>query len=274
MRENRYQVQGLFANGTLNYTLFGEGFFGADPGDKLPISPTGRVFFGEAMRNVGHKIFIDPRLWVGTSTVTIRKDSENVINLPDIGLHTELVSLGFVVTRDTRPNRFYPLTESLLKFTSDFFSQSLGSKYSFQAYRFTFNKYGSLSERQVLAYNLFLCGTGGSPPFYGNCIYGANNELRVTRPAVIWIVICWRPQLEHRLEPPKRFGLVRFGGLEGVIPGADFLPHIGAVLRFQLSTKYHLNLRLDAAQGNGSHTWAMGVGERFRIFVKWILASA
>ena len=27
MKENRYQVQGLFANGTLNYTLFGEGFF-------------------------------------------------------------------------------------------------------------------------------------------------------------------------------------------------------------------------------------------------------
>ena len=22
------------------------------------------------------------------------------------------------------------------------------------------------------------CGTGGSPPFYGNCIYGANNQLR------------------------------------------------------------------------------------------------
>jgi len=83
-----------------------------------------------------------------------------------------------VVTRDTRPNRFYPLTGSLLDFTSDFFSEDLGSKYSFQAYRFTFNKYGSLSECRVLAYKLFLCGTGGSPEFYGNCIYGANNELR------------------------------------------------------------------------------------------------
>ena len=177
MKENRYQIHGVFANGNLNYTLFGEGFFGADPGAKLPISQTGRVFFGEAMRNVEHKIFIGQRLWVGTSTVTIRKNSENVVNLPDIGLHTDLVSLGVVATRDTRPNRFYPLTGSLIDFSSDFFAQVLGSKYTFQAYRFTFNKYGSLSERQVLAYNLFLHGTGGQPPFYGNCIYGIKQRV-------------------------------------------------------------------------------------------------
>ena len=269
MKENRYQIQGLFANGTLNYTLFGEGFFGADPGAKLPISQTGRVFFGEAMRNVGHKIFIGPRLWIGTSTVTIRKNSENVVNLPDIGLHTDLVSLGVVVTRDTRPNRFYPLTGSLIHFSLDFFAQALGSKYSFQAYRFTFNKYGSLSERQVLAYNLSLCGTGGDPPFYGNCIYGANNELRGYQAGRYLDRFMVATQLEYRLRLPKRFGLVGFGGLGGVVPGADqfrhkhFLPDIGAGLRFQLSTKYHLNLRLDVAQGSGSHTWAMGVGEAF-----------
>ena len=39
-----------------------------------------------------------------------------------------------------------------------------------------------------------------------------------------------------------------------------------------VSNKYHLNLPLDAAQGNGSHTWAMGVGEAFyfRVALKWI----
>src|SRR6516162_2870801 len=62
------------------------------------------------------------------------------------------------------------MQQSIIHFSSDFFAQALGSKYSFQAYRFTFNKYGSLSERQVLAYNLFLWSTGGEPPFYGNCI--------------------------------------------------------------------------------------------------------
>ena len=158
---------------------------------------------------------------------------------------------------------------SIIHFSSDFFAQALGSKYTFQAYRFTFNKYGSLSERQVLAYNLFLCGTGGEPPFYGNCNYGTNNELRGYQAGRYLDRFMVATQLEYRLTLPKRFGLVGFGGLEGVVPGAEqfrnkhFLPDIGAGLRFQLSTKYHLNLRLDAAQGNGSHTWAMGVGEAF-----------
>jgi hypothetical protein len=54
-----------------------------------------------------------------------------------------------------------------------------------------------------------------------------------------------------------------------VIPGSDqprkshFLPDIGAGLRYELSTKYHVNLRLDAARGNGSYIWAMVVGEAF-----------
>ena len=57
-----------------------------------------------------------------------------------------------------------------------------------------------------------------------------------------------------------------------MIWGADqlrnkhFLPDIGAGLRFQLSTKYYRNLRLDVVQGNGSHTWTMGVGEAFEIY--------
>lgn len=51
MKENRFQVQGIFANGNLN-TLFGEGFLGGIAGAKLPLSQTGRVFFGEGMVNV------------------------------------------------------------------------------------------------------------------------------------------------------------------------------------------------------------------------------
>ena len=75
MKENRFQVQGIFADGNLNYTLFGEGFLGGIAGVKLPLSQTGRVFFGEGMVNVGRKIFIGPRVWIGHSTVTIRRNS-------------------------------------------------------------------------------------------------------------------------------------------------------------------------------------------------------
>ena len=95
---------------------------------------------------------------------------------------------------------------------------SRGSKYSFQSYRFTFNKYGRLSEKQVLAYNLFICGTGGTPPFYGNCIYGTNNELRGYTAGQYLDRYMFATQLEYRLTLPKRFGLVAFGGIGEVIP--------------------------------------------------------
>jgi hypothetical protein len=72
---------------------------------------------------------------------------------------------------------------------------------------------------------------------------------------------------------PKRFGLVVFGGLGGAIPGGNqifqmvqtshFLPSGGGGLRFELSKKYHVNLRADIAQGVDGHTFGMGVGEAF-----------
>ena len=270
LKENKYQVQAIFASGNLNYDLYGEGLITGNKEARLPLSQTGRVFFGEGLRNIGHKIFVGPRVWIGTSTVTLQNQEIDGVTLPDIGLHTTLVALGFVITRDTRANRFYPLGGSFIKFSSDFFTQGLGSKYSFQAYRFTFSKYWSLTDRQVLAYNLFFCGTGGAPPFYGNCIYGANNELRGYQAGRHLDRYMVATQLEYRLVLPKRFGVVGFGGLGGVVPGSDqffrrsaFLPDIGGGLRFELSKKYHVNLRADAARGNNSGTWGIGVGEAF-----------
>ena len=69
-------------------------------------------------------------------------------------LHTNLRSLGFEFWRDTRPNKFYPVNGTVFDFTSDFFGTAIGSKYTFQSYKFTFNKYFSLPFNQVLAYNL------------------------------------------------------------------------------------------------------------------------
>ena len=105
--------------------------------------------------------------------------------------------------RDTRPNHFYPTTGMFTQFTSDFFAQALGSKYTFQSYRFTFNKYWTVGKNQVLAYNLFNCNTGGDPPFYGNCIYGTNNELRGYEAGRYLDRYMIATQVEYRVSLPK-----------------------------------------------------------------------
>ena len=161
--------------------------------------------------------------------ITLRPSDEQDVPIPpDLGLDTNLTSLGFKVFRDTVPNRFYPTGGMSFKFTADFFAEALGSKYSFQSYTAVFNKYWSLDKKQVLAYNAYLCGTGGNPPFYGNCIYGASNELRGYTAGQYFTSYMAATQLEYRVALPWRFGLVAFGGVGEVIPGENQLMGVNA----------------------------------------------
>lgn len=269
LKQNTYRTTAVYARGNLNYDLYGLGSGNSQA--KLPLKQTGQLVFGEFLRRTWWKLFLGPRFLWGSSLVTVRPGNVGTIPLPpDLGLDTTLTALGFRVDRDTRPNRFYPTQGTLLDFTADFYSQGLGSKYSFESYKFTFNKYWGLTPNQVLASGSFACLTGGQPPFYGNCIYGTNSQLRGYTAGRYLNRYMFGTQLEYRLTLPKRFGLVGFGGLGEVVPGGNqpfrtnnFLPSGGGGVRFELSSKYHVNLRVDFAQGKDSHTWSVGVGEVF-----------
>jgi len=271
MKENKYQVTSLYVHGNVDYNLYGIGNAAGNADFKLPLAQTGQFYFVEALRRIPWQFFIGLRFSTGDSVITVRPSSgETPVPPADLGLHTTLRALGLHVLRDTRPNHFYPTTGTFTQFTSDFFAQALGSKYTFQSYKFTFNKYGTVGRNQVLAYNLYNCNTGGDPPFYGNCIYGTNNELRGYAAGRYLDRYMIATQLEYRVSLPKRIGLAAFGGIGEVFPGGkeifrsnNILPSIGGGPRFDLSPKYHVNLRADFARGKGSWTWSMGVGEAF-----------
>jgi Omp85 superfamily domain len=271
LKHNTYEITSGFVRGNVNYDFYGTG---AAANLKLPLKQTGEAFLGEFLRRIGWKFFLGPRLITGNSFVTVRPNSVSNFPIPPgVGVHTNLTSIGARLIRDTRPNHFYPVSGTFFTFTSDFFSQALGSKYTFQSYRTQFDEYWSLSKSQVLAYDDYFCATGGSPPFYGNCIYGTSNELRGYTAGQYFTRYSLANQLEYGLVLPKGFGLVIFGGLGGVIPAGSqllqrlqdshFLSSGGGGLRFELSKKYHVNLRADIAQGRDGHTFAMGVGEAF-----------
>ena len=268
-KQNRYRATTAFVRGNLNYDLYSLG--AGSPQVKLALNQNGQAFFGELLRRIGWGVFIGPRFFWGSSLITRRTGDVVTGPLPpDLGLHTTLTALGFRLDRDTRPSRFYPTSGTLLDFTADFFSEGLGSKYSFQSYKFTLSKFRGLTKNQVLAYNFFGCVTGGQPPFYGNCVYGTDNQLRGYIAGQYLDRYMVATQLEYRLALPKRFGVVAFGGLGGVVSGGNqpfrttnFLPGGGAGVRFELNKKHHVNLRIDFAKGKDSHTWSMGVGESF-----------
>lgn len=271
LKHATYRLKAGFVHGNVDYNIYGTG---VASNLKLPLQQTGEAFFAEFLRVIGWKFYLGPRFFTGHSIITLNPTKVTSVPIPpDLGIHTTLRSIGARLTRDTTRNRFYPTDGTFFTFTSDFVSQALGSKYSFQSYNATFNQYISLTKSQVLAYNALFCGTSGAPPFYGNCIYGTNNELRGYVAGRYFTRYSLATQLEYRLVLPKRFGLVAFGGVGGTIPGGSqllqkvqsghFLPSGGAGLRFQLSKVYHVNLRADFAQGVNDHTFSLGVGEAF-----------
>jgi len=269
--ENRYKATAVFARGNLNYDVYGPGLL-FEPNTKLPLKQTGQVFLAEFLRRVWWDFFIGPRFFNGSSVLTPRTTDLAGIQIPpDLGLHSSLRAIGFRLQRDTRPNRFYPTSGTFADVTSDFFAQGIGSKYTFQSYKLTFNAYSSLTKNQVLAFGSYACATGGRPPFYGNCIYGAQNQLRGYTAGRYFDRYMMASQLEYRLSLPMRFGFAGFGGVGGVIPGQEqflvrkslLLPSAGVGLRFVLSKQHHLNLRADIAEGIDGHLFSMGVGEAF-----------
>jgi len=270
-KEDRYSASSAFVRGNLNYDIYGSG---AAANLKLPLKQTGEAFFGEFLRRIKWKIFVGPRLQVGNSFVTVRPNTVSGFPLPpDLGLHTQLTAIGIRLIKDTRSSQFYPSNGFYFSSTTDFFSQTLGSKYSFQAYRSVFDKFWRVGNRQVVAYEAAFCGTSGDPPFYGNCIYGTSNQLRGYTAGRYFTQYAFSTQSEYRLELPKRFGLVVFGGLGEVRPGSSqlfqrlqnshFLPSAGIGPRFMLSSKYHVNLRADVGWGRDGHTFGLGIGEAF-----------
>ena len=270
LKQDTYHITTVYFRGNIDYDYYGTGTLSGDAGQKLPLKQTGELFLGDFLYRFRWKFSVGPRFLTGNSSITLRSENENdVTPPPDVGIHTGLTAVGLHANRDTRPNRFYPEKGTFFDFTSMFFSDALGSKYSFESYRFTFNYYHSIGTKQVLAYNLFNCATAGNAPFYGQCIFGTNNELRGYVAGQYIDTNMIATQLEYRRTLPWRFGMVAFVGVGEVAPGLGeiqgdhLLPAGGGGLRFTISQKYKLNLRLDVAQGKDGHTFSMGIGEAF-----------
>jgi outer membrane protein assembly factor BamA len=191
------------------------------------------------------------------------------IEIPETVLQSKTAALGPQLMRDRRDSLFYPRKGSLFKAGADFFAKGLGSKFSFQAYQIVFNRYASLSPRQVLAYRIMGCGVSGDVPFYDLCLFGFNNDLRGYYAGQFRDRRMFATQMEYRLEVLSRVGLVGFAGVGGVAPklskfrGDELLPAVGGGFRLTVAKKNHINLRFDLGYGRAGHTFSMGVAEAF-----------
>jgi Omp85 superfamily domain len=268
--EDRYRIAAVAGRGSVYYDLFGIGNGAGAAGISVPLNQKGSLFLGQFLYRVG-AWHLGPRYQVRQSTVRPQFEGEPPpgIEIPAEALESKTAALGPQLMRDRRDSLFYPRKGSAFKLGADFFAQGLGSKFNYQSYQVAFNKYASLSPRQVLAYRVMGCGAGGEVPFYDLCLFGFNNDLRGYYAGQFRDRRMFATQMEYRLELLPRIGVVAFAGVGGVAPeiskfrGDELLPAGGGGFRLTVAKKNHINLRFDFGFGRLGHTFSMGVSEAF-----------
>jgi outer membrane protein assembly factor BamA len=193
---------------------------------------------------------------------------------PDL-FQQRTVAVGPRFQWDTRDDTYYPRHGVFLDSGIDFFSEALGSKFSYRYYKVAFNKYTSIGKSLVFAFRGMGCAAAGDHvPIYDLCLYGSANDLRGYPAGRYQDRRMFATQAEYRLNLPAkkllwRFGLVGFGGFGWVgqkisdVAYSDLLPGGGGGLRFRLTKQNHINFRIDYAVGKVGHTLSMGLGEAF-----------
>ena len=266
--EDRYRILGGAAYFDVNYEFFGIGEDAGNQGVSIPINQSGTGGVAEMLVRTGGKWYVGGRYRITTTTIAGDFDHPTVpIPLPDVELRT--AAFGPRLQRDTRDNQFYPRSGSLFDATAGFAGETIGGHRNYQQYLASFSSYTTVAPRQVLAAKINSCAMAGDAPFYDLCLLGQFQDLRGYPAGQYRDRGLLTAQAEYRVEVWKFIGAAFFGGTGAVAPSFKklsvdaLLPSGGAGLRFRLTKKTHVNLRVDYAWGKNSEALYISVAEAF-----------
>ena len=289
-KEDKYRLTVAAGGARINADVYGVGRLAGDRGLYLPLTGTGSAFVVEPLFvRLGKGFYLGARFQYRDLTMKLNREKLNLPEgvdppesfkpilgelAPDL-FHQRTVAIGPRFQWDTRDDAYYPRKGVFLDSGIDFFSEAIGSKYTYQYYNFAFNKYTGLGKSQVIAFRGMACAAAGDHvPIYDLCMFGSSNDLRGYTAGRFQDRRMFATQAEYRMNVPSdkfigRFGAVLFGGVGEVakrfsdIAWGDLLPAGGGGLRFRLTKKDHVNFRADYGIGTVGHTFTMGIGEAF-----------
>jgi len=183
-------------------------------------------------------------------------------------------SIGLKASFDSRDYIYYPQKGVYAVLRSMVFAKWLGSSNDYTNFIYTLRYYHLLKQKHVLATQLSGGHSLGDVPFAGYQTYGMRNTLRGYPAGKYRGKHMIGIQAEYRWNFYKRWGAVAFGGVGSVWGGGnreeeeiyekEFLPSVGAGLRFMLSSEKKINMRLDYAWGvSGNEGVYLGIMEAF-----------
>jgi outer membrane protein assembly factor BamA len=290
LKQDKYRFTFAVGGAKINADIYGVGKLAGDRGLFLPLTATGSAFIVEPLFvRLGKSFHLGARFQYRDLTLKLNREE---LNLPD-GVEPpeslqeiinevaadlfkqRTIAIGPRFQWDTRDNTYYPRKGIFLDSGIDIFAEAIGSKYTYQYYKFAFNKYAGVGKANVIAFRGMACAAAGDHvPIYDLCLFGSSNDIRGYAAGRYQDRRMFATQAEYRLNIPSqnfigRFGVVFFGGFGGVakrfsdMAWGDLLPAGGGGLRFRLTNKDRVNFRIDYGIGRVGHTFTMGVGEAF-----------
>ncbi|HEX6408692.1 MAG TPA: BamA/TamA family outer membrane protein [Gemmatimonadales bacterium] len=268
--QDTWRARGVAGYMDLQYDFYGIGIDAGEDGQSVPIDQTFFVASGALLRHVASGFYVGGQILWLTTTVTLQDPVglPGQPTLPDQG-NSQLLAGGLQAEFDTRDDDYWPQQGSLAQLKGNFFTTTTGQSGSFQRYQAAWSWYhGFRGRRLVLATNLLACGAPGDAPFYGLCSLGTGRfSVRGYTQGRYRDHYTTAVQAELRVHSAGRLGAVLFGGFGQVAPevskilNAELLPAGGGGLRYQLTRKYPMHLRLDYAWGRDGGLLYFSVGE-------------
>ena len=151
--------------------------------------------------------------------------------------------LGIVWVWDIRDHVFFPNIGGITKAKILFYTQDLGSDYTYSWIELDARRYWSVGEQKVIAAQIYYSGTGGNPPFYKLPALGGSSLMRGYFTGRYRDNNYFAAQVEYRQFVWWRFGAVAFAGSGDVVPEITGLqirnlkPSFGFGLRFLFDKK-------------------------------------
>ena len=220
--------------------------------------------------NFAEHAWIGGGIRYGRSPITLQGNPPEVVRnaIPEVTF--ELSGVRLEGEWDTRDDSFYPQRGSLSELATDYTqSDSVFGTTRFFTYRFEYNGYHAIDERNVLAWRAAAQVVDGNAPFFALAWFGSGADLRGYTPGRYIGKSLFAAQAEWRWQATRKLGLVAFAGTGRISNPAfgfeapGWLPAGGVGLRWRLTDQNRLNFRIDYGRGRDDETLIISVGEAF-----------
>jgi outer membrane protein assembly factor BamA len=163
--------------------------------------------------------------------------------------------LQFYLLWESTNDNYFPSEGIKAQFFTQHYTKILGTRYPFTAQKFDGRHYHSFSKLWIQAQQFYIQNIQGDAPFYQLSQLGGNDLLRGYFKGRYRDNKLILAQTESRYRFSKYWNLAVFGGYGNVakewqdMPDVALKPSYGTGLRYQITPKQKLNVRLDLGWG-------------------------